>query len=451
VIFAGSDRRNSSRPDAGSLPWFKSLPDGWQLTQLKHALVRNDGGVWGDDAIEAGSIVLRSTDMTPNGSWDIREPAIRTLTAHEVEASRLLAGDLLMTKSSGSALHLGKTAQVTEQIEAMGACFSNFMQRLRPAPEFHSRYLFWFLNSSIGREEFNYYGTTTTGLANLSGSLIGSLRLPMPSLREQQAIAAFLDRETARIDELVMKRWALVEALESRLRSAIYAWITGDKAQGSRKDVAIRWLPSVPEHWEVAPLYSRYTVQLGKMLDGSRISGHHLAPYLRNINVQWDRFDLDDLLEMDFDAADRMKYRLRRGDLLVCEGGEVGRAAMWQDEKAECFYQKALHRVRVARQGEEPRFLLYVLWAAASMGVFVAEGNPNTFDHLTAEKLRRHRFPFPPAQEQRDIVSTLDAMLGTIRASIPTLHAQISLIQERRQALITAAVTGQMDGVQVTA
>jgi type I restriction enzyme S subunit len=124
------------------------------------------------------------------------------------------------------------------------------------------------------------------------------------------------------------------------------------------------------------------------MLDTIRITGEYLAPYLRNVDVQWDRINIDDLPQMDFNESERRKFNLRPGDLLVCEGGEVGKAAIWRGDVGECYYQKALHRLRPTREREVPRFMFYLLYAAAKQGVFVAEGNSNTIDHLTAEKLR---------------------------------------------------------------
>lgn len=205
------------------------------------------------------------------------------------------------------------------------------------------------------------------------------------------------------------------------------------------------WLGDLPAHWTLAPAYARLEVQLGKMLDEKRITGDHLAPYLRNVDVQWGRIDVDELPEMDFTPADRMKFGLRPGDLLVCEGGEVGRCALWTGAIDECYFQKALHRVRLRSPSDCNRFIFYVLFAMASRGVFVAHGNPNTIPHLTAEKLRRHRLPFPPPREQRAIADFLDRKTRAIDELIRKKERLIELLQEKRQALITQTVTKGLD------
>jgi type I restriction enzyme S subunit len=159
--------------------------------------------VWGDDFDPEGTIVLRSTEQTVGGGWSIVDPARRSLTATERAAGLLATNDLLITKSSGSELHIGKTSIVTEEVASLQCCFSNFMQRLRCSNVLLPKLVFYVLNSPIGREQFVYGSNTTTGLANLNGHVIGNLTLAVPPLDEQRAITAFLDRETVRIDTLI--------------------------------------------------------------------------------------------------------------------------------------------------------------------------------------------------------------------------------------------------------
>ena len=210
-------------------------------------------------------------------------------------------------------------------------------------------------------------------------------------------------------------------------------------------DSGIDWLGKVPTHWDIAPMYARYEVALGKMLDAKRVTGESSGRYLRNVDVQWDAVNIDDLPEMDFPAADRDRYLLRPGDLLVCEGGEVGRTATWGDQLDECFYQKAIHRVRPWSDSEIPRFFYFLMYALAQRGVFTAGGNPNTIDHLTAVQLRHYRAPFPATSEQRAIVTFLDRETAKIDALVARKERLIELLQEKRTALITRAVTRGLD------
>ena len=111
--------------------WLGNVPVNWEVTRLKSHLDINESGIWGDEFSEEGTIVLRSTEQTAMGGWQIASPAKIILSGSVIESMMLKANDLVVTKSSGSQSHIGKTSLVNEEIEAMHCCFSNFMQRLR--------------------------------------------------------------------------------------------------------------------------------------------------------------------------------------------------------------------------------------------------------------------------------------------------------------------------------
>ena len=268
----------------------------------------------------------------------------------------------------------------------------------------------------------------------------------------QRAIADSLDTETTRIDALITKKRRMIELLVEKVDSQIFSAVSGTVTSpaSSRQGTQIPWLDTIPSHWDSPWLGATHSTQLGKMLSASAASGPEQHRYVKNTNVQWDRLDLTDLPTMTFDANDRARCSLEKGDLLVCEGGEVGRAAVWPGTQTDVYFQKAIHRVRPIGDAE-PRYTMYAFWAAAKMNVFAVEGNQATIVHLTGEKLREHRFPWPPIEEQREIVRQLDATRKKIGATTSQLNQQIDLLNERRQALITAAVTGELEILGVAA
>jgi type I restriction enzyme, S subunit len=207
------------------------------------------------------------------------------------------------------------------------------------------------------------------------------------------------------------------------------------------RESGVEWLGRIPAHWEVAPVYARYDVALGKMLDSKRVTGKHPGRYLRNVDVQWDAINTEALPEMDFVPEEQERYALRAGDLLVCEGGEVGRTAIWRGDINPCYYQKALHRVRALGSRDIPRFFYYVMRMVAMRAVFSSLGNQNTIDHLTATQLRHYRLAFAPANEQRAIVGFLDRETTKIDGLIARHQQLIELLREKRISLITRAVT----------
>ena len=230
--------------------------------------------------------------------------------------------------------------------------------------------------------------------------------------------------------------------------ASVVGSITGAKQYGpypAYRDSGIEWLAEIPAHWKVAPIYARYQVALGKMLDTKKNFGDSPGEYVRNSDVQWDSVNTINLPTMDFPPQERDRYRLQFGDLLVCEGGEVGRTAIWQGTTGEYFYQKAIHRVRPLSDQEVPRFLYYTMRMLSAKGVFVAGSNPNTIDHLTAVQLRHYRILFPPCTEQNAIAAFLDNETEKIDVMVERKERLIELLQEKRTALVTRAVTKGID------
>ncbi|MFC8817262.1 restriction endonuclease subunit S [Streptomyces rochei] len=279
---------------------------------------------------------------------------------------------------------------------------------------------------------------------DISWDAFRAIELPLPPLEEQRRIADFLDAEITRIDSLISAREHQLALLTERFLARVFDAVRGANESGTRKDSGRDWLGTIPSPWPIMPVTYQFEVLLGKMLNRERSHGAHLAPYLRNTNVQWDRIDTDDLLLMDFPPEEHRRYVLQPGDLLVCEGGDPGRAAIWQGHTQVVYYQKALHRVR-ARSYSSPRWLFYCLRAATAQNVFAVEGNTTTIAHLTGEQFRAHRFPFPERDTQDRLTAKLDADNQSQQQLEKLLHQQLMLLAERRQALITAAVTGQFD------
>jgi type I restriction enzyme S subunit len=141
--------------DSG-VEWLGEVPVHWEVQPFKHQVERNDGGVWGEDPDGIkDTIVLRSTEQTVDGHWKLDDPAPRKLSESEISGSLLAENDLLLTKSSGSSLHIGKTTLVTAEIAAMRCCYSNFMQRIRMKPTFLPKLAWHVMNNDLARLQFD--------------------------------------------------------------------------------------------------------------------------------------------------------------------------------------------------------------------------------------------------------------------------------------------------------
>ena len=165
----------------------------------------------------------------------------------------------------------------------------------------------------------------------------------------------------------------------------------------------------LPEGWEWARFGVIVNSRLGKMLDKRKNKGS-LKPYLRNTNVQWNRFDLTDLKVLRLEDSELEEYRVQNGDLLICEGGEPGRCAIWREKKTEIYFQKALHRVRTMC-GLMPEFLQINLKNDASIGNLDRYFTGATIKHFPGDKLAMYIVPVAPIKEQHRIVAKVDELL----------------------------------------
>lgn len=171
------------------------------------------------------------------------------------------------------------------------------------------------------------------------------------------------------------------------------------------------FLESRPAGWAVATFGDIAETQLGKMLSQKTRPAANPKPYLRNQNVQWGRFDLRDVWTLEIRPDEAKRFQLVAGDLLVCEGGEVGRAAIWNGEISECYYQKALHRVRPGPRATA-RYLYWILTLYRACDLFQGFSTGTTISHLPQEALRELPVPIPPVDEQRRLVAAIETVLS---------------------------------------
>ena len=417
-----TNRYRSYKPSG--VDWLGDIPIHWEVRRLKTLLAQNDGGVWGDEADGNGTIVLRSTEQTIYGGWEIVNPAMRSLTSNEKTNSVLKVGDLVVTKSSGSAMHIGKTSLVTDRVAELNPCFSNFIQRLRCRPELEPRLAWYLLNSPVGRRQLILKSNSTTGLANLSGSMLGELFIPFsPSMAEQRAIADYLDAETARIDTLISKKRRLIDLLQERWD----VWV--------RNQLASLPNPARPlkRHWRVIDCKHRtptYVEEGYPVVSPGDATPGRLD--LRRAHRFVDESDYDDL-------ASGFRQP-KRGDIVYSRNASIGIASYVDTDEPFCMGQDVC---LIQSNDMDQLFLMYAL---NSIGLDQLETQKigSTFDRVNISQILEIRVPVPDPSEQQKLGRRFDLAASRRSRAQGTLEQQIDLLQEYRTTLITAAVTGQV-------
>ena len=200
-----------------------------------------------------------------------------------------------------------------------------------------------------------------------------------------------------------------------------------EKIDGEVRSLADEVPFDIPDSWEWVTLQTIATSSLGKTLDKAKNKGN-LKPYLCSINVYWDGIDLTTVKEARLEENELPKYLLRPGDLLICEGGDVGRSAVWESTQ-EMYYQNALHRVRFYG-GINPHYFQLLLECYKGNQILDAYSKGMTIKHLVQTALNTIVFPLPPLSEQNRIVNAAKRLL-------PYLHSY-----DKAEQKLTALNTG---------
>lgn len=434
--------------DSGAA-WLGEVPEHWTVKRFKWLIERNDGGVWGEEPDgEGDTIVLRSTEQTVDGRWKLDEPASRKLTESEKLSAILSVGDLLVTKSSGSSLHIGKTTLVDEQIASLTCCYSNFMQRIRLTKGVLPKLAWYVMNNDLVRVQFDLLSNSTTGLANLNGAMISEILLPVATPDEQTAIAAFLDRETGKIDALIAEQEKLLALLAEKRQATISHAVTkGLNPDAPMKDSGVEWLGEVPEHWEVMRL-KQVTASIkagpfGSALTKDMYSTSGYRVYGQEQVIPGD-FNIGDYYIAQEKFDELSQYEVAPSDILISCVGTFGKIAIVPVGVASGIINPRLMRLRV-NQTVSADFLAQVLRSEVAFEQFALLSRGGTMDVINIGTLSGIVLTVPPRVEQNNVLAFIQSETARLDALTTEASRAIELLKERRTALISAAVTGKID------
>ncbi|EEY90097.1 restriction endonuclease subunit S [Acinetobacter lwoffii] len=354
--------------------------------------------------------VIRIGDLQ-DGSVQI-ESAL-TVDANQYKISnnfKIQNKDILMALSGAT---VGKIAIASET--DIGAYINQRVAIIRAKDEITADYLKFFFSGVFLDDLLKNAGGAAQ--PNLSPKQLLFMEIPFPPLSEQRRIASILDQA----DELRQKRQHAIEKLDQLLQTT-FIDMFGDPV-------------SNPKGWDLKTVGEISESKLGKMLDKKKQSSENdQYKYLRNANVQWFRFDLSDVFEMEFNEKDRKNCELKFGDILVCEGGEPGRAAIWKNDLENCFFQKALHRVRLDTTQILPEYFVWLFWFYSKNGGFDDHITVATIAHLTGVKMKAMQVPIPPLSMQEEFqkkVNEIEVLKTTLENSSKLFESLFSSLQNQ--------------------
>ena len=252
----------------------------------------------------------------------------------------------------------------------------------------------------------NYATVNMTGAAGqkrVSTNFLKYTPIYLPDVSEQQAIAQYLDQRCGKLDAIIAIKQQQIKVLEALRQSIIYQAVTkGLDASAPLVDSGVEWIGAIPQGWKAKIIKREFDVKLGKMLQPLQKTELDTEEYyLKTSNVYWDGVDITDIKKMWFSPLDKINTELQYYDLLVCEGGDVGRSALWKEEITPCYIQNAINRVRPIHHCST-KYLYYWLFFLKHAGYLDAIVSRITIAHLTAEKLERVEFLFPPSMNNNE-------------------------------------------------
>ena len=420
------------------------VPDGWCWCRLGSISAAIQYGL-SNSAEQSGTHrLLRITDIQDGKvDWD----TVPFTTAYEAGNYLLSSGDIVFARTGAT---VGKSFLIKEL--PYPAVYASYLIRIRLLDGVHPDYIYQFFSSQCYWEQITDK-SVGVGQPNCNGTSLKELFIPIPPFSEQNRIVPSALSTLEYVTNIELDKASLLETVTSikfkildlaiqgklvpqnqddepasvlleRIRAEKEELIKAGKIKRDKKESVIlkgddnSYYDDIPDNWAECSILSIAEVELGKTLDKAKNTGTYY-PYLRSVNIKWDDVDLTDVKEMKFEENELTRYSVKKNDLLICEGGDVGRCCIWNSEQ-NIYYQNALHRVRFYGNCH-PKYFSYIMMYLESTGYLKRISNGVTIKHLTKNVLASIPFLLPPLAEQqriveaiKDIFSKLDAITDNI-------------------------------------
>lgn len=375
------------------------IPFDWEQSILSEYAEKPQYGFTDSSSNSGNAKFLRITDITDNGvNWN----EVPYCNCPNIDKYKLVNGDIVFARIGATT---GKSYIIKNPPKAV---FASYLIRVRTKSKLLSDYLIYFFNSDYYWKQINSQkGNNLKGGVN--GSILSDLKIIVPPLPEQRKIAYVLSTVQKAIeqqDKLIKTTTELKKALMQKLFTEGIGWLSG--AETSLKQTEIG---PVPESWEVVKIESLFNIQQGKQVSKSNRIGANQKPFLRTANIYWGNIDFRELDKMHFSKEEEKKYKLEKNDLLVCEGGDVGRTAIWKYDIKNIYYQNHIHRLRSVSDEIIPKYFMYWMNYIVVETSYVKDaGNKTTIPNLSKSRLGGLIFPKPNIEYQTQSVQLLESL-----------------------------------------
>jgi len=421
--------------DSG-VQWIGKVPSHWNMAKLKYdfhiyagATPKTENPIyWDGDIIWITPADYKTSDKyVSQGKRTISKEGYQSCNTQIVPK-----GSLIFSKRAP----IGTIAIAVNELCTNQGCLSCVPK------DVSSTYFFYIISVSTEAFELLGYGAT---FKEISANDFANVKLPLPPLSEQQAIASYLDAKTKPIDDIIAKREKQIELLEEMKSAIISRAVTkGLNPEAQMKDSGIEWIGEVPEYWEVADLKRYAKISTGKT------PSTKIDEYFENEEIVWftpgDFPDCSIILNDSSRKIDKRAIKANEAFLypknsvfLVGIGGTLGKIGIFEEE-ASCNQQI---NVIVCNSDIIKNYVAYYLYSKKE--ILKVYSNAATLPILNQDKTGYIKIALPPLSEQQAIASYLDSETSKIDTRIAKRRKQIELLQEYKQALITAAVTGKID------
>lgn len=431
--------------------WVEAIPTHWETSKLRYRFTFSKGlTITKENLADEGIPCVNYGEVHSKYGFEV-DPTIHPLKCVSEDYLKsspnalLSQGDLVFADTSEDIEGSGNFTQLTSK-HLVFAGYHTIIAR--PNDKQCSRFYAYFLDSQELRTQIRH-AVKGVKVFSITQAILRAVDIWLPTLEERIKIASFLDHETAKIDTLIAKQQQLITLLKEKRQAVISHAVTkGLNPNAPMRDSGVEWLGEVPAHWVVAQLkFNTLEMQTGPF--GSQLHAEDYVedgiPLINPAHMISGEIVPDSKVTVDEATHQRLsRHKLSEGEIIFARRGELGRCAI-VTKKQEGWLcgtgsLKAKLNIKLV-----PTYAYLLITSDGVVSELSLESKGSTMDNLNTETLGRVRMPVPPIHEQDEILKYVENVAGKYKSLISRAEAAIGLMQERRTALISAAVTGKID------